>query len=167
MFNAGAAFYGFTNGSGPTRSSDVTFYMDYFNQNSGEGDVPAIYTSNVPQSTGGSDSFGNPIVQYKFETLEIPTGTVFGTAWYTFMIADQSIGGQGTSNRQTEIEVSFGAGSSNLSPKVTTTAYFNYVVTNPTGYNPGTYRMYTTFTDQSFRLDNTTTTIYFKGGLVS
>ena len=167
MFEAGASFYGFNNGSGPTSSSDMASYMSYFNQNAGSGLVPAIVTSDIPQTSGGNDSFGNPIEQYKFLTVEIPSGTVRGNAWYTWLIPDESIGGPGTANRAREIEVSYGSGAQGLSNKIMTTAYFNYTVVNPTGYLNGTYRVYTTYGSEDFRLDNTTTTIFFKGGLVS
>ena len=167
MFNAGASFYGFNNGSGPTSSSDMASYMSYFNQNAGTELVPAIVTSDIPQNSGGDDSFGNPIEQYKFLTVEIPSGTVSGNAWYTWLIPDESIGGPGTANRAREIEVSYGSGAQGLSSKIMTTAYFNYTVVNPTGYLNGTYRVYTTYGSEDFRLDNTTTTIFFKGGLVS
>lgn len=167
MFNAGASWYGFTNGSGPTSSSDLGSYLSYYNQNAGTGNVPSIVTATVPQTGGGTDSFGNNIEQYKFVTTEISSGTVSGDAWYTWIIADESIGGAGTANRVREIEESFGQGSSNLTARSLTSSYYSYTVTNPTGFANGTYRIYTTFSSQQFRLDNSSTTIYFKGGLVN
>jgi hypothetical protein len=167
MFNAGASWYGFTNAGGPTSDSDVATYMSYYNQNAGTGLVPAIKQANIPQSSGGNDSFNNPIEIYKFETTEVRAGTVNGNAWYTWLIPDDSIGGPGTPNRVIEIEVSYGAGANNLTPRVMEATYTNYTVVNPTGYLPGTYRLYTTNPSQETRLDNTSTAIYFKGGLVA
>lgn len=167
MFNAGASWYGFTNGSGPTSSSDLGSYLSYYNQNAGTGNVPSIVTATVPQSGGGNDSFGNAIEQYKFVTTEINSGTVSGDAWYTWIIADESIGGAGTANRVREIENSNGQGSSNLTARSLTSSYYTYTVTNPTGFANGTYRIYTTYSSQDFRLDNSSTTLYFKGGLVN
>ena len=54
---------------------------------------------------------------------------------------------------------------SSLSLNGTTITDLNVFVT--TGYLNGTYRVYTTYGSEDFRLDNTTTTIFFKGGLVS
>ena len=107
MFNQGASWYGFSNSSTPTSDADLTDYVDYFNLNAGTGNVPAIKSSNIPQASGGNDSFGNAIEIYKFETTEIRSGTVNGNAWYTWLIPDDSIGGTSSGNRQLEIEVSF------------------------------------------------------------
>ena len=167
MFNAGAAWYGFTNGTGPTSNSDVASYMSYYNQNAGSGLVPSIIQSTIPQSSGGNDSFNNPIEIYKFETTELRAGTVNGNAWYSWLIPDDSIGGPGTANRVLEIEVSYGAGANNLTPRVMEASYTGYNVVNPTGYLPGTYRLYTTNPSEEMRLDNTSIAIYFKGGLVA
>jgi len=79
---------------------------------------------------------------------------------------DDSIGGTASGNRQLEIEVSFGQGSGNLSSKVMEVSYTGFTVVNPSGFLNGTYRIYTTNPSQEFRLDNTSTAIYFKGGLV-
>lgn len=166
MFNQGASWYGFSNSSTPTSDADLADYVDYFNLNAGTGNVPAIKSSNIPQASGGNDSFGNAIEIYKFETTEIRSGTVNGNAWYTWLIPDDSIGGTSSGNRQLEIEVSFGQGANNLSAKVMEVSYTGFTVVNPTGFLNGTYRIYTTNPSQEFRLDNTSTAIYFKGGLV-
>ena len=166
MFNQGASWYGFSNSSTPTSDADLADYVDYFNINAGTGNVPAIKSSNIPQASGGNDSFGNAIEIYKFETTEIRSGTVNGNAWYTWLIPDDSIGGTSSGNKQLEIEVSFGQGANNLSAKVMEVSYTGFTVVNPTGFLNGTYRIYTTYPSQEFRLDNTSTAIYFKGGLV-
>ena len=167
MFNAGATWYGFTNGSGPLDDFDVLTYMNYFQQNEGTGNVPSIVSVAIPQSNGGTDAEGNAIEQYKFTTVEIPSGTVNGNAWYTWLVPTNSIGGIPSGNRQTQIEASYGNGPQGLTAYDMAGTYYGYPVVNPTGYAPGTYRLYTTYSTQTFRLNNTSTTIYFKGGLVS
>jgi len=167
MFNAGASWYGFTNGTGPTSDADVASYMSYFNQNAGSGLVPAVVSAPIPQSSGGNDSFNNPIEIYKFETTELRSGTVNGNAWYTWLIPDDSIGGPGTPNRVLEIEISYGQGPNTLTPRLMEVSYTGFTVVNPTGFLPGTYRLYSSHPDEVTRLDNSTIAIYFKGGLVA
>ena len=116
--------------------------MSYFNQNAGSGLVPGIKQANIPQSSGGNDSFNNPIEIYKFETTELRAGTVNGNAWYTWLIPDDSIGGPGTPNRVLEIEISYGQGPNTLTPRLMETSYTGFTVVNPTGFLPGTYRLY-------------------------
>ena len=171
MFNAGAGFYGFTNGSGPTSNSDISNYIQYFNSNAGSGGVPSIISVSIPQTGGGVDAEGNPVVQYNFTTVQIPAGTVNGDAYYTWLIPDDSIGGTSSGRRQTKIDVSYGQGPNtfnveNMDPVV----YNNYgTVVNPGGsFISGSYRMYTTNTIGSgFYFDNTGTIIYFKGNTVT
>jgi hypothetical protein len=168
MFNAGASFYGFNSGSGPTSGSDIETYMDYYSANAGSGGVPNIIQLTVPQSSGGNDSYGNAKVQYNFETYLISSGTYSENAWYSFLIPEEAIGGAGTSNRQTYMDVSYGQGQNtftNVGPLTST--YYAYSVTNPGGsFQDGTYRLYTTYSDQAFRIDNTSQSLYFKGGTV-
>ena len=165
MIDNSSNFYGFgVDLGGPTSSSDIQKYLDFYNQYSGTGDVPEIISQTIPKQSGGVDEYGNNIVKYNFTTTEIPAGTVDGYAWYSWLIPDDSIG----NNRQVAIDVSYGSDASSFSTKITTSNWYSYSVTNPGGlFEPGTYRLYVTYTDQSFRLDNTLTNIYFKGGTVS
>ena len=171
MFNAGAGFYGFTNGSGPTSNSDISDYIQYFNSNAGSGGVPSIISVAIPQTGGGVDSEGNPITQYNFTTVQIPAGLVNGDAYYTWLIPDDSIGGTSSGRRQTKIDVSYGQGPNTFSVEnMDGTLYNTYgAVVNPGGsFISGSYRMYTTNTIGSgFYYDNTGTIIYFKGNTVA
>ena len=165
MFNNGASFYGFNNGSGPTSVADIETYMDYYSLNAGTGNVPSIVTQTIPQSSGGQDSFNNAILQYNFVTTKITAGTVNGDAWYTWLIPDDSIGGTGSGNKQLSIDLSYNAGPQGFITETMSSTFYNYgTIVNPGGsFAPGSYRMYTTYPSQPFSRDNTSADMYFKG----
>jgi hypothetical protein len=170
MFGQGASWYGYNAGSGPTSIGDIEKYLDFYVLSAGTGSVPTIISQVIPQSTGGVDSEGNSIVQYNFLTTEVSAGTISGDAYYSWLIPEESIGGSGTSNRQTHIDLSFGAGPNTFTPESMSATVYNYgTVTNPGGpFANGTYRFYSPNTIGSgFYLDNTSTTIYFKGNTVA
>jgi len=151
MNNNGAAWYGFTfEIGGPTNGSDIETYMDYFSANAGSGSLPQIYTTNIPQD------------DFLFDEITINSGTVSEVAWYTFLIPDESIGGASTTNRAVGIELKAGGGS--FSEKTTVSTWYQYTVTNPGGsFQPGTYRLYSTYTDYAFKLDNSSISYTFRG----
>ena len=167
MFNNGYNFYGFTNSSGPTTSNPVQFNNDmngYVSFTGWTGGVfPTVRTQMVPQVSGGFDAYGNSIEAYNFTTHEVPVNTVSNQAWYTWIIPT------GATNNliQYQIDVnSFGNPNSMTTLIMDSTIYtktFNYTgSTIPTGV----YRVYTTFADLSFYLDNGGNTIYFRGNSV-
>ena len=167
MFDGGYNFYGFTNLSGPDTSSQVLFSNDmngYVSFTGWTGGVfPTVRTQSVPQVSGGVDAYGNSIVAYNFTTHEVPLNTVSNQAWYTWIIPT------GATNNliQYQIDVnSFGNPNSMTTLIMDSTIYtktFNYTgSTIPTGV----YRVYTTFADLSFYLDNGGNTIYFRGNSV-
>ena len=51
-----------------------------------DGRLPAIIQAEIPQTSGGFDSEGNPKTAYNFTTVKIPKNTVVGTAWINIMI---------------------------------------------------------------------------------
>jgi hypothetical protein len=167
MFNNGYNFYGFTNSSGPTTSNPTQFNNDmngYVSFTGWTGGVfPTVRTQMVPQVSGGVDTYGNSIDAYNFTTHEVPINTVSNQAWYTWIIPT------GATNNliQYQIDVnSFGNPNSMTTLIMDSTIYtktFNYTgSTIPTGV----YRVYTTFADLSFYLDNGGNTIYFRGNSV-
>ena len=167
MFNNGYNFYGFTNSSGPTTSNPTQFNNDmngYVSFTGWTGGVfPTVRTQMVPQVSGGVDTYGNSIDAYNFTTHEVPVNTVSNQAWYTWIIPT------GATNNliQYQIDVnSFGNPNSMTTLIMDSTIYtktFNYTgSTIPTGV----YRVYTTFADLSFYLDNGGNTIYFRGNSV-
>ena len=162
MYSNGSDFFGFTNASQPSQSqstfnSDMNLYLNYSGWTNGE--FPSIITQTVPQQSGGVDSFGNPIVAYNFFTTEVSTNTVQSTAWYTWFIPIVA------TNNEIQVEIylnSFGNPTQLDSVGMEPTIY-SYVV-NYTGTTipSATYRVYTTFPNQIFRLTNNNN-IYFRG----
>jgi hypothetical protein len=150
MYNNGSDFFGFTNASQPAQNQsgftfDMNLYMNYSGWTNGE--FPTIITQVVPQTGGGVDNYGNPIVQGNFLTTEIPVNTVGTSAWYTWIIPAAA-----TNNGiQTEIYLN-----ANGNP-----TQQDSVVTEST-IPQGTYRVYTTFPNQIFKLNNNNN-IYFRG----
>ena len=158
IFNGGTPlsnWFGFTNSSAPSSTSDIETYMEMY-ATSGVTGLPEVYTADIPQ-TGGD--------QFLFEQILVPSGTVSGNAWYTFLIPQDSIGG--SSNRLTEIlqDTSTSYGNS-ITPSST---YYNLGLVSYTGsvFANTDYRLYTTYTSQGLRLNNSSNPLYFKGGTVS
>jgi len=59
-------------------------YVDMPHWNNGT--LPPIIESNIPQTNGGFDSYGNPKLAYCFETIKIPKNTAIGMSWITILI---------------------------------------------------------------------------------
>jgi len=162
MLSNGSNFFGFTNASQPSQNQtqfniDMNLYLGFAAWSSGQ--FPTVITQSVPQNSGGLDSFGNPINRLNFLTTEIPTNTVNSNAWYTWLIPTGSTQGE----IQTEIYLnSIGNPNQQLSINTEPTIY-SYVVYFGGGVIPAdTYRVYTTFPNQLFELNNNNN-IYFRG----
>ena len=56
--------------------------MPYWNN----GTLPSIIESNIPQTSGSVDSYGNNKTAYCFETIKIPKNTAVGMSWITILI---------------------------------------------------------------------------------
>jgi len=164
MYNLGHDFYGFTNGTQPSRTlSAFTGQMISYVEFSGwtSGNFPRIQEIDVPQVDGGIDSFGNPVFKYNFVTTITSANTVGSQAWYTWMIPT------GITNNliQTEIELSLDNPNVFVTNKTEPTIYSLTFYYNGAYIPTGTYRVYTTFPSLNFQLfDNQN--IYFKGGTV-
>lgn len=167
MFNnSSPQFFGFTNISQPSANpvdfdTEMNLYVNYSGWTSGE--LPSIQSSFVPQTTGGVDSFGNPIFAYNFETIQISAGTVSNNAWYTWLIPI----GLTNFQYQSQIDVS------TSNPNIFTTVFTEPTINVNTFTYVGsvipsvTYRVYTTYPSTDFYLDNTSDDIYFRGNTVS
>jgi hypothetical protein len=167
LFDSGVNFFGFTNISSPDTSNptqfnlDMNAYVDFSGWTSGL--FPAVRTQVVPQSTGGVDSYGNAIIEFNFTTHEVPSGTVGGSAWYMWIIPTGSTNGE----IQTLIDYN-NSGNPNVLTSVNTesTLRSNTFTYSGTTIPVGTYRIYTTFRDVAFYIDNNND-IYFKGNTVT
>lgn len=167
LYDKGINFFGFTNVSVPDSSSSAQFNIDMneyvsFSGWTG-GTFPTVRTQSVPQVSGGVDSFGNSISAYNFTTHEVPVDTIGDVAWYTWIIPT----GSTNNGIQQKINYSINGNPNSMTTLIMdSTIYtdtFNYTGTTiPTGV----YRVYTTFADLAFYIDNTSSAIYFKGDTI-
>lgn len=166
MFDGGSNFFGFTNASQPTQNqilfnSDMNRYVDFTGWTSGV--FPSVIQQSVPQSTGGLDSFGNPIIAYNFLTTEVPQNYVGGNAWYTWVIPTSLTNNE----RQTIIDLNIN-NNPNLLTGVGTEPTINTYTFTYTGNTipQNTYRVYTTFPNTIFEIVDLQN-IYFRGNTIS
>ena len=162
MYDAGSNFYGFTNDSQPSQNqmlfdSDMNRYVDFTGWTT--GDFPTIIQQVVPQVSGGLDEFDNPIVAYNFKTTEIPANTVGCQAWYTWIIPTYL-----TNNlKQYEIDYNSSGNPDVLTPVRTESTIYSYTFNYTGSTIPNTtYRVYTTYPNSIFELNNNQN-IYFRG----
>ena len=162
MYNSGSNFFGFSNSSQPTQNQaqfdiDMNLYVDYAGWTNSQ--FPSIITQTVPQVSGGLDSFGNPIYAYNFLTTEVPAGTVNGQAWYTWLIPFSA------TNDEYQVKIDINTtGDANLFTGVNTepTIYQYDLVYTGSTIPADTYKVYTTFPYQIFKILDSTN-IYFRG----
>jgi len=162
MYDTGSNFYGFTNDSQPSQNqmlfdSDMNRYVDFTGWTT--GDFPTIIQQVVPQVSGGLDEFDNPIVAYNFKTTEIPANTVGCQAWYTWIIPTYL-----TNNlKQYEIDYNSSGNPDVLTPVRTESTIYSYTFNYTGSTIPNTtYRVYTTYPNSIFELNNNQN-IYFRG----
>lgn len=161
MSSNGSTFYGFTNATRPglsasTFQTDMNLYVNFSGWSTGL--FPAVIKTLVPQSGGGLDSYGNPIIAYNFSTIMVPENTVGCKAWYTWLIPINR------SNYKYQLEIDLGIVNPNVftSVKMEPTIYQNtFTYVGPTIANT-TYRVYTTYPSTNFELDNTYN-LFFRG----
>jgi hypothetical protein len=122
-----------------------------------------VRTQTVPQSSGGVDSFGNSISAYNFTTHEVPINTVSGNSWYTWIIPNDAI----NDGIQQKIAYSVNGNPNALTTSIMDSSIYSSTFTyTGTTIPVGTYRVYTTFADLSFYINNNFNTVYFKGDTV-
>jgi hypothetical protein len=190
MGNKGLGFLGFTNGTYPdsnqsTFETEMNSYMDYFinNLNIGVSIVPtnqngpisgpifynqSAFTDSVVNATSAStfntenfDSFGNPYRLYNFQTISI-TGLT-GSGWYTWIIPTGLTAGM----YQKYINLGFEDPNTFQTYEMNSSIYTNYFTYTGTNFINTVYRVYTTYPSLDFYLDNSSSTIYFKGNSLS
>lgn len=163
MYDAGLNFFGFTNAFQPTQNQntfnlELNRYVDFTGWTNGS--FPAIVQQVIPQTSGGLDSFDNPIVAYNFLTTEVPSGSVQIDSWYTWIIPTALTNGL----KQNIIEFNAYGNSSDMIPALMESTIYNYTFTYSGSTIPQTtYRVYTTYPDSLFELNNTYQSIYFRG----
>jgi hypothetical protein len=123
---------------------------------------PTILTAPISTTSGGNDAYGNPIVAYKFQTIQVPNTTVppAEVAWYTWVVATGMTNGQKYSTIK----------NGNANPPatdLTVNAVSNGLIVNYSGSTnipAGTYRIYTTKSSAGSNITNGGNNWYFQGG---
>jgi len=164
MNNNSSTFYGFGFASTPSTGTDITLFMDW--PGFYDGTAPAVIEADIPQSSGGNDSFGNTISQFNFVTTEVPQGTVSGGAWYYWLIPQSRIGV--STNRQLTIGYNINSDANTLTSVNMSSSIYG-IAGNYSGSNwpADTYRMYSTYANTSFSISNNgTDDLYFKGNTI-
>jgi hypothetical protein len=162
----GSGFYGFTNGTQPTQNQstfnvELNTYVNFSGWTNGS--FPQIINQDVPQSTGGFDSYGNPIIAYNFKTTIVSANTVSsGKSWFTWMIPT----GQTNGLYQTKIDYSTSSPNTLTTVHTESTIYSYYFTYTGNTIPKTTYRVYTTYPSTNFELLNGSS-IYFRGNTVS
>jgi hypothetical protein len=84
MVTNATSWYGFwTSGVAGINVTDLEIYMDWPGFKNGTTNVPAVIEIEIPQTSGGFDSYGNSIEAYKFYTTEVTANTTTGNVWYS------------------------------------------------------------------------------------
>ena len=144
--------------------------MPYWNN----GTLPSIIESNIPQTSGGVDSYGNPKLAYCFETIKIPKNTTVGMAWITILVPVSAMNND-TKKLKTvwsyQKNATTGALITNGWIKGWSYTMNNVVVSHVINYQgnrlpKGLYRLYSTYPDPSLRANlNATNDYYLRGSL--
>ena len=163
MLSQGSSFRGFNITSPSSVQATFDSQMNAYIAYSGwGGSEPTILTAPISTTSGGNDIWGNPIVAYTFQTIQVPNTTVPSSevAWYTWMVATGSTNGQKYSTIK----------NGNANPPATDTglnsSYYNFVFTytGSTNIPAGVYRVYTTKPGAGLNITNSGNDWYFQGG---
>jgi hypothetical protein len=166
MSSQGSAWRGYNINSPSTVQAtfenEIRAYIDY--PNWGLSGTPDVITAEIDTVSGGFDAYNNPIEAYIFQTTrvastELPTSEF---AWYTWLVETGLTNGQ----KYSTIGVNTAGNSSSLSYKTLEPTYYELTVQYSGGTNlpAGTYRVYSTYINTEFKLQNLGSDIYFRGG---
>jgi len=131
-----------------------------------DGRLPQIIQTDIPQSSGGTDTFGNPLQAFNFKTIKISKNTVNDQfSWVVVLIPINAMNND--TRRQRQIEVVEKLGNTTRSRRVFLTEnVVSNVVINYTGNRipAGQYRVYSTYPSTGMRLNlNSTNDVYIRG----
>jgi hypothetical protein len=145
--------------------------MPYWNN----GVLPSIIESNIPQTSGGVDFYGNPKLAYCFETIKIPKNTTVGMAWITILVPVSAMNND-TKKLKTvwsyQKNATTGALITNGWIKGWSYTMNNVVLSYVINYQgnrlpKGLYRLYSTYPDPSLRANlNATNDYYLRGNTI-
>jgi hypothetical protein len=127
------------------------------------GKEPAIIQAPICLgSCSGNDAYGNLKEQNKFQTAQIPLGAFTATTgnWVTVIVPTNGTPGQKYS------QIKSGTAPGAMASRNMNTDYNSLIInySGSTNIPIGTYRMYTTYSDNAFRLSTSILPSYFQGG---
>jgi hypothetical protein len=165
MLAQGSSFRGYNINAPSISQSTFESQMNAYIEYSGWSvNMPAIRTEEVPTTSGGFDSYGNPIVAYSFKTHQVPSTVIDGNefAWYTWIVPTGSTNGL----KYQLIGNNINGNPLSLTNRIMNSTYYDLTVnyTGSTGIPAGVYRVYSTYGNTDFRIQNLGNNIYFKGG---
>ena len=161
-------FLGFFIGPGASVQHNLLYYIDMPHWY--DGRLPSVIEAEIPQVSGGIDSFGNTKTAYNFTTVKIPKNTVSGLGWINILIPVSAMSND--TKRQKTIYtyekigntlVTNGTvqGRSYTMNSVMYSYTFNY---QGNRIPKGVYRLYTTYPDPGNRANlNSTKDYYLRG----
>jgi len=165
MLSQGSSFRGYNINAPSISQSTFDEQMNAYIQYSGWSvNMPAIRSEEVPTTSGGFDSYGNPIVAYTFKTHQVPSSVIDGNefAWYTWIVPTGSTNGM----KYQLVGNNINGNPLSITNRIMNSTYYDLTVnyTGSTGIPAGVYRVYSTYGNTDFRIQNLGNNIYFKGG---
>jgi hypothetical protein len=163
MAAQGSAFRGLNVNSPSTTQGTFDAQMNAYIAYSGWGvSEPTIITSPISTTSGGNDAYGNPIVAYKFQTIQVPNTTVppAEVAYYVWMVST------GLTNGQKYSTIKNGNANPPTNDTLVSTNISNLIVnySGSTNIPAGVYRVYTTKPAGGLTITNGGNNWYFQGG---
>jgi len=131
-----------------------------------DGRLPQIMQVDIPQTSGGIDTFGNPVEAFNFKTVKITKNTVNDKfSWIIVLIPINAMNND--TKRQRKIHIVEKVGNTTKSSTVfTTDNVMSGTVINYNGNRipAGQYRVYSTYPSSGMRLNlNSTNDVYIRG----
>jgi hypothetical protein len=134
------------------------------------GVLPQVIQTDVPQVSGGVDSYGNPKTAYNFTTVKIPKGTVNELSWVLVLVPVSAMNND--TRRQNSIGyyasngVRITSSANNTQTVINTNKSLSSHLINYTGniIPQGLYRVYSTYNNMGMRIGfNSSNDVYLRG----
>jgi hypothetical protein len=161
-------FLGFFVGPGASVQYNLLYYIDMPHWY--DGRLPSVIEAEIPQVSGGTDSFGNTKTAYNFTTVKIPKNTVSGFGWINILIPVSAMSND--TKRQKTIYTYEKIGNTLVTNGTVqgrsynmNSVMYSYTFNYQGNRIPkGVYRLYTTYPDPGNRANLNTTNDYFLRG---
>ena len=159
--STGTTFFSYFTGVGIFNSNfrDLNNYYNMTLWNNGT--LNQVISTEVPQVSGGVDTYGNPKIAYNFTTVKIPKGTLNEFGWVTILVPTSAMSND--TKRQTRI-AHYTKINSQTVVNVNQTLSSYVIYSNGTVIPEGYYRVYSTYGNSAMRIKfNNTNDVYFRG----